>query len=246
MPTNKDFKRVVRARMQKTGESYTAARATLLAQTPSRIPAPPGPVADYARLAGMSDAAVKQKTGCTWEKWVWALDRVEAYSWPHSRIATYIREKYQPPSWWTQTVTVGYERIKGLRAIGQRRDGGYMANKSKTFSVPVPPLYRAVSDRRFRVRWLPEGVSRFSSSRREKYLRGRGADGTPLEFVFSARGRGRSTIQVQQGPLPDAAAASRVRRFWGERLAALGQLLADATAERDPGKGTTGRRRRAP
>ena len=30
MPTNKDFKRVVRARMTKTGESYTAARAQLL------------------------------------------------------------------------------------------------------------------------------------------------------------------------------------------------------------------------
>src|SRR5207247_2767657 len=30
MPTNKDFKRLVRARMQKTGEAYTAARAHLL------------------------------------------------------------------------------------------------------------------------------------------------------------------------------------------------------------------------
>ena len=30
MPTNKDLKRVVRRRMQKTGESYTAARTNLL------------------------------------------------------------------------------------------------------------------------------------------------------------------------------------------------------------------------
>jgi len=29
MPTDKDFKRLVRGRMQKTGESYTAARAQL-------------------------------------------------------------------------------------------------------------------------------------------------------------------------------------------------------------------------
>ncbi len=33
MPTDKDFKRLVRGRMQKTGESYTAARATLLNDT---------------------------------------------------------------------------------------------------------------------------------------------------------------------------------------------------------------------
>ena len=30
MPTNKDFKRLVRSRMEKTGESYTSARAQLL------------------------------------------------------------------------------------------------------------------------------------------------------------------------------------------------------------------------
>ena len=36
MTTQKDFKRLVRGRMQKTGESYTAARASLLAQSAKR------------------------------------------------------------------------------------------------------------------------------------------------------------------------------------------------------------------
>ncbi len=115
MPTNKDFKRLVRARMQKTGESYTAARARLLTKqqvTPKQARTP-----DYARLAGMmSDAALKAKTGCPWERWVRALDRVQAHTWPHRRIAEYVHEKYKVPGWWSQTVTVGYERIKGLRA----------------------------------------------------------------------------------------------------------------------------------
>src|SRR5260370_38342247 len=89
MPTNKDFKRLVRGRMQKTGESYTAARAHLL-QTPrqasqSRQP-PPRPAA-YATLAGMSDAAVKAKTGCTRGRWAQALDRVQAHAWPHRQTA---------------------------------------------------------------------------------------------------------------------------------------------------------------
>src|SRR3989454_8589419 len=62
MPTNKDFKRLVRARMQKTGEAYTAARAHLLQKQQESRPV------DYARLAGMmSDAALKARTGCTWE-----------------------------------------------------------------------------------------------------------------------------------------------------------------------------------
>jgi Domain of unknown function (DUF4872)/Butirosin biosynthesis protein H, N-terminal len=41
MPTDKDFKRLVRARMAKTGEAYTTARAHL---RPDRDPARPGPL----------------------------------------------------------------------------------------------------------------------------------------------------------------------------------------------------------
>ena len=82
MPANKDFKRLVRARMQKTGESYTAARRQLLDRTPSHVspePAvamalPPAP-ADYARIAGMSDAAVMayQKDAITGHRPTWKM-----------------------------------------------------------------------------------------------------------------------------------------------------------------------------
>ena len=60
--------------------------------------------------------------------------------------------KYKVPDWWTQMVTVGYERIKGLRARGQRRDGSYEATKSKVFAVPLGRLYRAFADKRTRSR----------------------------------------------------------------------------------------------
>jgi hypothetical protein len=73
MTTQKDLKRVVRARMQKTGESYTAARAQVIKKP--KLESDKLPAGDYARIAGMSDAVLKEKTGCTWEKWVYALDR---------------------------------------------------------------------------------------------------------------------------------------------------------------------------
>jgi hypothetical protein len=139
--------------MRKTGESYTAARAHFIQQKP--VAAPP-PATDYAKLAGRSDATLKQNTGCTWERWVKALDHVEAYTWTHREIARHVQEKYQVDGWWAQTVTVGYERIKGLRAIGQRRSGAFEASKSKTFPVPLSRLYRAFRDPRTRARWLPE------------------------------------------------------------------------------------------
>src|SRR5881397_3832648 len=122
MTAHKDFKRLVRARMQKTGESYTAARAHFLNQ---RTVAVRPAAIDYAKLAGRSDSTIKQNTGCTWERWVKALDYVQAHTWSHREIAEYVREKYKIDGWWAQSVTVGYERIKGLRAIGQRRSGAF-------------------------------------------------------------------------------------------------------------------------
>ena len=221
MPTHKDFKRVVRTRMQKTGESYTAARASLLHTTKPAAPAAPP---DYAALAGMSDAALKTKTGCAWDRWVYALDKVGAHAWPHREIAEYVHAKYKVPGWWSQTVTVGYERIKGLRAKGQRRDGGFEANKSRTYAVPVSRLYRAWRDGRTRRRWLPEGVSiRTAVTNRSMRIGWR--DGTTVALWFTAKGRTKSAVAVGHLRLPDRAAADGARAFWGAKLDALGAVL---------------------
>src|SRR5688500_2390030 len=111
MPTDKDFKRLVRSRMRQTGEAYTAARAQLLRSQP-KPPAPTAP--SYERLAGIKDATIQARTGCTWERWVWVLDEAGAREWSHRAIAEHVRQHYKTPMWWTQAVTVGYERIRGL------------------------------------------------------------------------------------------------------------------------------------
>src|SRR3954467_15152409 len=165
MPTQKDFKRLVRARMRKTGEAYTTARAQIISK--KQIPrsarddkaardhaAEASP--DYAKIAGMSDEKIKEKTGCTWEKWVYALDRKKAYELSHTELAKLIKEKYKTPDWWTQMVAVGYERIKGLRRRGQARDGSFAASKSRTFSVPVETLFEAWTNTKTRGKWLAD------------------------------------------------------------------------------------------
>jgi hypothetical protein len=111
MTIGKDLKRLVRARMKKTGESYTTARLRLLKKK-STAPAEAG---RYAELAGMSDASVKEATGCTWDRWVRTLDRAGAAEKSHREIAKIVAF-FGTPSWWTQMVTVGYERIRVLNA----------------------------------------------------------------------------------------------------------------------------------
>lgn len=83
MPKNKDLKRLIRARMEKTGESYTAARSHLLSKD---LPLP----AEYAELAGMSDKAVVKASGMDWSEWDTALDDVDAARMEHREIAKYV------------------------------------------------------------------------------------------------------------------------------------------------------------
>jgi uncharacterized protein YndB with AHSA1/START domain len=226
MPTHKDFKRLVRGRMQKTGESYTSARANLLKPQP----APPPPPPDYARIAGMSDDAVKAATGCAWARWVGALDGVQADTWTHREIATYIHEKYKVSDWWAQTVTVGYERIKGLRAIGQRRGGTYEATKSRALPVPLADLYRAWSEPRRLRKWLPGVRLQIRKATPEKSVRITWPDGTSVETWFTRKGDAKAQVQVQHRKLPTKEAAEAMKAWWEERLDALATLLGGGRA----------------
>lgn len=234
MPTQKDLKRLVRRRMQKTGESYTAARAQVVKprSAPAALKAPAAPrtspaTPDYAKLAGMSDAAVQAATGCDWKKWVETLDYVGAHEWSHRAIAEYLHEKFKVPAWWTQMVTVGYERIRGLREIGQRRGGaGFEANKSRTFAVPVAEVFAAFSVARKRSRWLPGVKLTVRKATPGRSVRITWPDATSVEVWLIARGEGKSTAQVQHRKLPDRQSATRMKAYWTERLEALGALLA--------------------
>ena len=151
MPKQKDLKRVVRARMQKTGESYTTARLQLVRK---KEPEP-----NYAELAGMSDAAVKKATGRDWREWVAILDAEKSAEKPHRDIARYVAS-LGTPDWWSQTVTVGYERIRGLRAIGQRRGGGLRGEQEPHVRRPAGEALQGILDRAAaramaaRTRWL--------------------------------------------------------------------------------------------
>ena len=119
-------------------------RAVTPAASPSR-PIAPAPRVRLRRARRHERRAIKAKTGCTWERWVGALDYHGAEQMSHREIAALVSTKFKVGSWWTQTVTVGYERIKGLRARGQRRDGSYEATsrapstcRSRRCSTPGP------------------------------------------------------------------------------------------------------------
>lgn len=235
MPTDKDFKRLVRTRMRQTGEAYTTARVHLLRHRPKRAtsaaPRPaPAPAPSFEQLAGVKDATMKARTGCDWERWVWVLDQAGAQDWSHRAIAEHVRRRYKTPMWWTQAVTVGYERIKGLRAVGQRRSGQFEAGKSKTLAAPTARVYRAFRDARTRRRWLGAVDLTVRTAIPNKSMRITWSDGTNVEWYFVSKGEAKCQVAVQHGKLPDREAADRMKNWWGERLSELDRLLTRPSA----------------
>lgn len=180
---------------------------------------------DSAELAGMSDQTIREKTGRGWEDWVRIIDERGGREMTHGERASLINEKYDVDGWWSQMVTTGYERIRGMRARGQRMDGSWEASKSKTYAVPVAELFEAWSNAKLRRRWLTEAGVKVRTAHAPKSMRLGFPDGTIASVGFMPKGGGKSSVAVQHTKLTDKEATERTKHFWGERLSALAEVL---------------------
>ena len=219
MTRQKTFKRKVRARMQKTGESYTAARRRLIA-------AGERPEAEAAEFEPpMSDDAIRERTGRGWDEWFTLLDAWQAASRPHPDVARWLRDEHGVDGWSAQSVTVGYERARGLRAPGQRPDG-WSVTASKTVAVPVERLYAAFGDDGLRERWLPGAELHVRTASPPKSARYDWEDGSTRVIVgFYAKGDGKSQVALEHARLPDADTAEEMKSWWRERIGVLKDML---------------------
>jgi Domain of unknown function (DUF4287) len=214
MTTQQSFKRRVRARMEKTGESYTAARAQLLPDEPLTVPG------YEPRIA---DDKVEAATGRVWRDWFALLDEWGALDREHREIASWLVAEHGVRNWWAQGVTVEYEKARGLRPIGGDRDGTLNVSASKTVAVPVERLSEAFADVE---RWAPGAPLRERTSQPGRSARYDWGDGSTRVLVtFTAKGDAKSTVAVSHERLPDAETADRLRDYWRERLPVLKEVL---------------------
>jgi hypothetical protein len=219
MTRHRSFKRLVRTRMAKTGESYTAARATLLAA--------PEPDGGPRPALATSDKMIRQRTGRGWEEWFDLLDEAGLAERPHREIARWVAELQGvvPLAWAAQAVTVSYERARGGRVVGQRPDG-FAITASRTVGIPVARLFDAFAGEAERGRLLAEADLRERGVTKPRSARFDWGDGrTRVNVTFQARGEARSTVTVEHTRLPDADAAARMKAWWRGRLTTLKELL---------------------
>lgn len=220
MTEHKSFKRLVRARMDKTGESYTAARAMLLRAEPSMNGA-------GAPTLKTSDEKIRERTGRGWEEWFAMLDDWGAADRSHRDIARWLAEQMgiHPLAWNAQAITASYELTRGLREVGEKADG-FAITASRTVDVPVERLYEAVVPPAARRDWLPDDRLTERTATRPKSARFDWGDGpTRVHVTFLARGESKSTVALEHRRLADAGEADRMKSYWRERLATLKNTL---------------------
>jgi uncharacterized protein YndB with AHSA1/START domain len=90
----------------------------------------------------MSDEAVAAKTGKNWPEWFRLLDAWGAGSKGHKATAIHLAEEHGLSAWWSQTVTVEYERARGLRDVHET-PSGYEVSVSRVIAAPVADAWRA-------------------------------------------------------------------------------------------------------
>lgn len=216
MTSQKQLKRRVRERMSKTGERYTAARRQLAAGRPHDDGADLAPALEMA-----SDEKLTEATGHGWRRWISILDAWGARERTHGEIAAYLMAEHATPSWWTQAITVGYERARGLRRKHQQADG-YTISASKTINVPVELLFEAFVDEEIRRGWLTDGALTLRTARPPRTARFDWGDGTTRILVtFDPKQPMKSTVYVSHERLPDQAAAELAKASWRQRVTAL-------------------------
>jgi hypothetical protein len=219
MTRQRSFKRLVRTRMEKTGESYTAARVSLLTADE------PGALEGAVLMT--SDASIRERTGRGWEEWFDLLDDWGAAERSHRDTARWVAEQQgiHPLAWNAQAVVSSYERTRGLRAVGEHADG-FTVTASKTVAVPVDRLYDAFVDESLRERWLPDGELRERTATKPKSARFDWGDGgTRVSVTFVAKGEAKSTAALQHARLADAEEAERMKAFWRDRVATLKEVV---------------------
>ena len=171
---------------------------------------------------GMSDAAVKAKTGKTWAEWFAALDKAGAKAMSHKEITKLLGARHKLADWWSQMVTVGYERARGIRALHQKADG-FNASVSRTLATGLDQLFEAWDETRTRASFLKEAIAVTTRNPGKNMRFAWDKDGGRVEVRFTAKGEDKAQITIDHSGLDSGAAVKRLKTFWADTLEKMGE-----------------------
>lgn len=245
MTLQKKLKRAVRARSQKTGESYTAARRQLLLARDKRVDAPavvPDVSATPAKPApqfkgGVTEESARQKTGHGLDHWFAVLDAFGAMDKGHTATAAYLYKEHGVPGWYAQGITLAFERARGLRVPNQTCDGTFQVSVSKTMSAAVAEVAEALRSAERRALWLQgadialvNALDAAFKGKKPREVKTKGSnyawlrfpwDGRAVTIYITGKPNGRTSVVADNIDLTDAAQVEQRRAQWRVALDGL-------------------------
>jgi len=198
----------------------------------------------------ITEAAVLRATGKGWAHWLGILDRWGAAEKGHAAAARHMAERHGLSPWWAQTVTVRFEKERGLRVRHERPDG-FSITVTRTIEVPLAEAWSAWTTAKGWNRWfttkarlnLREG-GRYSNGDQDAgvfrsiapakrlcltWENAKHCPGTLVEVRFAAKGRGRCTVAVEHLKLASADDAAEMKQGWSWAMDSLRAWLETGT-----------------
>lgn len=176
------------------------------------------------RVNGVSDDAVKAKTGKKWDEWFKVLDKAGARMMDHEEITLLVQKQAGLSPWWGQLVTVGYEQEHGMRQKHQR-GVRYEVDRSKTLAAPVTAVWNAWHDPEVLARWLPGAQFEVIKATPHKVLHLKWPDGTHVVVMFGERG-GKTKMVVSHERVQVSGEVHQLQDYWSAALNRLKDVLA--------------------
>ncbi len=160
MTQSNKLKKKIRARAQKTGESYAAAREHVLVDLDKKRTHRTQKTVDTARQSPAKGAVSEKKcieqTGHGFDHWFAVLDRFGAPQKGHRLSAKHLTVDHNVSAWYAQSLTVMYERAKGLREVNQSCEGDFQFSLTRVVPTSVETSRRAVALAAGRRGWIED------------------------------------------------------------------------------------------
>lgn len=189
----------------------------------------------------ISDAAVKAKTGKTWKQWFGLLDKWGAEHRTHKEIAAHLRSDLEVSAWWSQMITVEYERKLRGRKIGERpSNGGYSMDVQRTVKTSPQQAFNSFLQAEHAARWFTKKAKAdvrvggaYSNSdgdmgeflavdppRRARFTwdNKRHCPGTIVELTVRDAGPGKVAVRITHSRLKSARDREKMKQGWSWAL----------------------------
>lgn len=173
-----------------------------------------------------SDEALRKQTGKDWQEWKATLENWGAAEKSYPEIIKFVAEEYNYNRWWSEGITVGYERMIAQRAVGQMNDGLYSASVTKMIDANIKRVHGALVVDLTRRQWLDSSVARLRTSMAPISARFDDYEANVIiAFNLTKKDAEKTLVQVEATKLPTKKSANTWKAAWKPRLVKLEEYL---------------------